>query len=149
MNVDTTKLRNHTLLVQPSADVPRVIPAKAYELDGVDQIASVAARNTATTPRLPAWLQAQLGGTYAGRWRPERLPELNEVIRAQGLSWPSLSSVSAGTVDPAFTELIQNAAFETGGDEPRAHQASTDEETQHMATSAEQKMDQAIKTFHK
>jgi hypothetical protein len=128
-----------------------VIPAKAYELDGVDQIAPVAARNTATMPRLAAWLQAQLGGTYTGRWRPERLPELNEVIRAQGLSWPSLSSMSAGTVDPAFTELMHDTAveLETGDDETRPHQAPTDEEIQHMATSAEQKMDQAIETFRK
>jgi hypothetical protein len=151
MNVDTTKLRNHTLLVQPSAEVPRVIPAKAYELDGVDQIAPVAARNTATMPRLAAWLQAQLGGTYAGRWRPERLPELNEVIRAQGLSWPSLSSVSAETVDAAFPELMHDTAveLETGDDETRPHQAPTNEEIQHMATSAEQKMDQAIETFRR
>jgi hypothetical protein len=151
MNVDTTKLRHHTLLVQPSADVPRVIPAKAYELDGVDQIAPVAARNTATTPRLPAWLQAQLGAAYAGRWLPERLPELTEVIQAQGLSWPALSSVSTATVDTAFTELRQNSAVEpdTGDDETQPHQAPTDEEIQHMATNAEQKMDQAIETFRK
>jgi hypothetical protein len=144
----TTKLRDHTLLIQPSSDQPRVIPAKAYELDGVDQIASVAARNTATVPRLPAWLAAQLGAAYAGRWRPERLPELAELVQAQGLQWPSLSSVSTGAVNAVSDELIHHAAVDLAGGE-NLTQPATQEEITRMAADAEQKMDQAIETFRK
>ncbi len=146
--VRTTKLRDYTLLIQPSSEMPRVIPAKAYELDGVDQIAPVAARNTATVPRLPAWLQAQLGEAYAGRWRPERLPELAELVGAQGLQWPALSPVSTGAVNAAFDELIHHAAVDLdGGNNPT--QPATKEEITRMTADADQKMDQAIETFRK
>jgi hypothetical protein len=137
--VRTTKLRDHTLLIQPSSELPRVIPAKAYELDGVDQIAPVAARNTATVPRLPAGLAAQLGAAYAGRWLPERLPELAELVRAQGLQWPSVSDGTGHAVPVAV--IHQDAENPT--------QPTTDEEITRMSAKAEQKMDQAIETFRK
>ena len=143
--VRTTKLRDHTLLIQPSSEEPRVIPAKAYELDGVDQISPVAARNTATVPRLPAWLQAELGAAYAGRWLPERLPELADLVHAQGLRWPALPS---GAVIPVSEEVSHHAAVDPdGGDIPS--QPPTPEEITGMAADAEQKMDQAIETFRK
>ncbi|MBW0009422.1 MAG: hypothetical protein JO063_04770 [Pseudonocardiales bacterium] len=146
--VRTTKLRDHTLLIQPSSEVPRVIPAKAYELDGVDQIAPVAARNTATVPRLPAWLHAELGAAYAGRWLPERLPELAELVHAQALRWPALSSEPSGAVTPVSEELLHHAAVDPdSGDNPG--QPPTPEEITRMTADAEQKMDQAIETFRK
>ncbi|MBV9030865.1 MAG: hypothetical protein JO364_11305, partial [Pseudonocardiales bacterium] len=146
--VRTTKLRDHTLLIQPSSEVPRVIPAKAYELDGVDQIAPVAARNTATVPRLPAWLHAELGAAYAGRWLPERLPELAELVHAQALRWPALSSEPSGAVTPVSEELLHHTAVDPdSGDNPG--QPPTPEEITRMTADAEQKMDQAIETFRK
>lgn len=167
MNVDTTKLRNHTILVQPSSDEPRVIPAKAYELDGVDQIAPIAARNTANQPRLPAWLQAELGQSYADRWNPKHLPELFEVMKAQGFDWPSLEFINAGGVDETFTALMQTAlapaageqdqdghdvqqAVENADDESTGTTAApTNEEIQKMRSTADQKMDNAIEQFRK
>lgn len=137
--VRTTRLRDHTLLIQPSSELPRVIPAKAYELDGVDQIAPVAARNTATVPRLPAWLAAQLGAAYAGRWLPERLPELAELVHAQGLQWPAMFAGTGHAVPVAV--ISQDAENPT--------QPTTNEEITRMSAEAEQKMDQAIETFRK
>ncbi|MEU4807435.1 hypothetical protein [Actinosynnema sp. NPDC023587] len=170
MNVDTTKLKNHTILVQPSSDEPRVIPAKAYELDGVDQIAPIAARNTANQPRLPAWLQAELGQDYADRWNPKHLPELFEVMKAQGFDWPSLEFINAGGVDDTFAALMQDAlpsgadekgqeqhdngqevqqAVETADDESTgtATAAPSKEEIDKMRSTADQKMDAAIEKF--
>ena len=147
--IRTTKLRDYTLLIQPSSEIPRVIPAKAYQLDGLDQIAPVAARNTATVPRLPAWLAAQLGEAYAGRWHPERLPELAELVGAQGLRWPALASVSTGAVNAVFDELVHHATVELDGGKNPTTQPTTEEEITAMAADAEQKMDHAIETFRK
>jgi hypothetical protein len=81
--VRTTKLRDYTLLIQPSSEIPRVIPAKAYQLDGLDQIAPVAARNTATVPRLPAWLAAQLGEAHDPT-RPRRTEGRTKTVGIPG-----------------------------------------------------------------
>lgn len=150
MSVDTTKLRNHAVLIQPSTDAPRVIPAKAYALDGVDQIAPVAARNTANQPRLADWLIAELGAEYADRWNPDHLPELRDVMQAQGFAWPSLESIRTGGIEIVRDALDdQQSTSQDSQQTENAGTAPTDEEIQKMRSTADEKMDRAIEQFRK
>ena len=127
-NVNTTLLRNNTVLVQPSTDVPRTMPAKAFVLDGLDQIAPVAIRNASNQPRLASWIAAELGDSYASRWDPTRLPELAALVAAEGLAWPT--AAVAGTPSAPAGQV--------------ALPAPADEELHDMSETADAKMDAAI-----
>lgn len=89
---DTTKLRDFTLLVQPAMDEPRVMPAKAYHLDGAESIGPVAEKYTG---RRTSWDPPQAGDAFRERWSAKRLPELVAIAADEGLAWPG--SVHTGS----------------------------------------------------
>lgn len=84
---DTSKLRHNSMLIQPSTEDPRVMPAKSYALTN-DQVGPVAARNARWRPELEPELVDQLGEVWTGRWDAARLPELVAAARRDGLVWP-------------------------------------------------------------
>lgn len=84
---DTAKLRHNSMLVQPSIDEPRVMPAKAYNLAG-ELIDPVATRNAGWRPELEPALVELLGEVWTERWDAERLPELAAAAAADRLVWP-------------------------------------------------------------
>lgn len=97
-NVNTTRLENHTVLIQPSTETPRAMAAKAAHLDTVDQIGPVARRNTQHVPTgLPDWIASQLAH-YEGRWDRDRLPDLAALVDHEGYTWPSHSLPRSVTV---------------------------------------------------
>lgn len=100
-NIDTTLLRDFSQLVQPTTEQPSVLPAKAYHLEG-DDIHAVAIRNASWRPE-PAWNSA----VWRGRWDAERLPELVEAARRDGLAW------KGGGMDPIDVELNRMIEMET------------------------------------
>lgn len=85
--VDTTKLRDYTLLAQPDTGVPRAIPAKAFELYGLERISPVAYAHTRWKPKMRPDIAAQLQ-YYADRWSAERQPDLVAAAEAEGYTWP-------------------------------------------------------------
>ena len=85
-NVDTTQLRGHTLLCQPSVEIARAMPGKAAAIDGTAGVYDIAVRNSAyasdgVEPESP------LSDQYVNRWDPRLLPELAAAVEANGLSW--------------------------------------------------------------
>lgn len=84
---DTSKLRHNSMLVQPSIEDPRVMPAKSYKLTG-DDVHDIAIRNAAWRPDLEPALAALLGDVWTDRWDAARLPELVAAARRDGLEWP-------------------------------------------------------------
>lgn len=84
---DTSKLRNHSMLVQPSIEDPRVMPAKSYRLDRAD-VHPVSIRNSGWRPALEPDIAALLGDLWSGRWDADRLPELAAAAARDGLEWP-------------------------------------------------------------
>lgn len=117
-HVDTTRLNDNTLLVQPSVEHPRAIPAKAFFLKGGQMIAPIAARNTGNQGDLPEYVTSQLGDDYTNRWAAHMLPELvKAAYAAYKVSWPetstpSLPAVERGTVD-ATTGKDEEAGMST------------------------------------
>lgn len=102
-NVDTTKLRDHTMMVQPSIEEPRVIPGKACDLEG-DAIHAVAIRNAAWKPMLELEIASRLGEDYAKRWDADRLPELSAACRRAGFPWP-VEAPDQGAVNSEFQAI--------------------------------------------
>jgi hypothetical protein len=84
--VDTTKLTNHTMYVQPSIEVSRAFPAKAPHLDGADAIAEIAVRQSAWRPA-GVEPESHLGSDYARRWDADELPELADRVARRGWTW--------------------------------------------------------------
>lgn len=113
---DTSKLRHHSMLVQPSIDEPRVMRAKSYSLVGTEQIYPIALRNAAWRPELEPDLAALLGDVWHDRWNADRLPELAAAARADGLEWP----VTGKPVDPIEAELHNMIAQTMASDSPTA-----------------------------
>lgn len=93
---DTSKLQHNSMLVQPSIEDPRVMPAKAYNLGGAE-IAPIAERNARWRPDLEPELVDVLGELWTGRWDAERLPELATAARRNGLEWPVGQPNTGGT----------------------------------------------------
>lgn len=112
---DTTRLRHNSMLVQPSIDEPRVMPAKAYNLGlpGPQPVEPIAIRNAAWRPELNSRLVEQLGEVWTDRWNAERLPELAAAAARDGLVWPH------GRVeDDVDRELRALLESETADDSP-------------------------------
>lgn len=86
--VDTTKLKDYTLLAQPNADEPRAIPAKVHELYGLERIAPVALQHSQWRPEMRPEIAAQLE-FYEGRWSAERQQDLVQAAEAEGYAWPA------------------------------------------------------------
>jgi S-DNA-T family DNA segregation ATPase FtsK/SpoIIIE len=84
---DTAQLKHNSMLVQPSIDEPRVMPAKAYNLGG-ELIGPIAERNGQWRPELEADIAEHLGDVWTGRWDAPRLPELAAAAARDGLEWP-------------------------------------------------------------
>ncbi len=106
--VDTTKLRDHSMLVQPSTEEPRHLPAKAYYVEK-DAVHPVAIRNAQRRPDLETGRARHLGGDYAGRWDAERLPELVVACERDGFTWPGGGRGPAedpATVDERFAAIV-------------------------------------------
>src|SRR5690606_23157712 len=93
---DTTKLRNYTLLVQPNGEEPRLMPAKAFLLDGEEMIRPIAVRNAEHKPLSPQWLCDMLGEDYANRWDPSEHPASVEIVEGLGWSWPPITHGGSG-----------------------------------------------------
>lgn len=109
---DTSRLRHNSMLVQPSIEDPRVMPAKAYNLGG-DLIHPIAERNAGWRPELEPELVAELEEVWTGRWDAARLPELAAAARRDGLEWP-VGQVG-DEMDAALWELIDQ---EKAGQQP-------------------------------
>lgn len=143
---DTTKLRNYTLLVQPNVEEPRSMPAKAFLLDGEQQIQPVAVRNTGNQARSPEWIE-NISDEHRNRWNQDEHPELAEIVEGLGLSWPSLPGESAGTMTPSEPSADEDeaAAEET---EPAPESAWPEPEyTQMTQEEIDQLMQQAEEKF--
>ncbi len=102
--VDTTKLRNHTALMQSGLDADRAMPFKAYNLTP-GQVHDVAVRNAAHRPHLDADLTAVLGLAWSARWDADRLPELVGKARRDGYTWPGGGTVEVAVMDEIDREL--------------------------------------------
>lgn len=102
---DTSRLRHHSMLVQPSIEEPRVMPAKAYNLGG-DLIPPIAERNAAWRPELEPELVAELEEVWTGRWDASRLPELAAAARRDGLEWP-VGQMEEDDMDRGLRNLIE------------------------------------------
>jgi hypothetical protein len=87
--VDTTRLRDNTLLLQPHRAIPRTIPWKSFYLEDDELIEPVAVRNTAWRPTLEDEFTQHPGlRWYAERWDDGRLPDLVRECRTEGFEWP-------------------------------------------------------------
>ena len=102
---DTTKLTDYSMLVQPSIEKSRVIPAKSLHLEE-DAITPIATRNSSWRPELEPKIAALLGPVWSQRWSAERLPELAEACRQDGLEWPM--NRKADDWDEGLRELIES-----------------------------------------
>lgn len=101
--VRTSRLRDNTLLVQPSAETPRVLSAKTYFLEEPEQIDALAVAHTRYRGSgLPAWLVDKLGGSYTERWWPDRQPTLVEACELAGIPYPVLPG---GAMREGFTTI--------------------------------------------
>lgn len=98
-SVDTAKLRDNMLYIQPAVEEPRAFPWKAYHLEDAGPIAPIAIRNAAWRAELDPVLAAQLQ-THVSRWDAARLPELAQACAEEGLHWPG----SLGVVRPLVDE---------------------------------------------
>lgn len=88
-SVDTTELRDNTVMVQPDNETPRAIPAKVRLLDSVDQIRPLAIANTRYRPTgFPQWLVNKLGPTWTERWLPDRQATLVAACEREGITYP-------------------------------------------------------------
>lgn len=116
---DTTRLRHNSMLVQPSIDEPRVMPAKAYNLGlpGPQPVEEIAIRNGARRPTLEQRLADLLGEVWTDRWSADRLPELAAAADRDGLVWPGARVVDV-VEDAVDAELRKMLEQETGVDEP-------------------------------
>jgi S-DNA-T family DNA segregation ATPase FtsK/SpoIIIE len=120
---DTAQLKHNSMLVQPSIDEPRVMPAKAYNL-AKDLVAPIAERNGQWRPELEADIADQLGEVWTGRWDASRLPELAAAAARDGLEWP------VGQLgDEMDQELWQMIEQETGA-APAAEQQTPEQPAQ-------------------
>jgi hypothetical protein len=110
---DTTRLRHNSMLVQPSIDEPRIMPAKAYNLGlpGPQPVEDIAIRNAARRPELAQRLADLLGEVWTDRWNAERLPELAAAAERDGLVWPEGRAEDA--VDMELRKMLEQ---ETVGD---------------------------------
>lgn len=104
--IDTTRLRDHSMLVQPPSTEPSVLPGKAYKLDG-DDIHPVAIRNASWRP------DPDLGPLWRDRWNAARHPELVAAARRDGFDWPPPPTTSDGDMDDLDRELRNIIDMET------------------------------------
>lgn len=122
-SVDCTKLRDNTLMVQPSLEAPRVMPAKAFHLENADMIGPIAEKYTARVPSMPRWLHDQMGEAYRKRWDADRLPELFDIVQAEGLTWPGSPSAEVSVSGQSETATNYQESS-TMSDEVKATLAS-------------------------
>lgn len=111
---DTTKLQHNSMLVQPSLDQPRVMPAKAYNL-GNELIDPVARRNGQWRPELEPEMVELVGDVWTRRWAPDRVPDLVEAARDNGLVWPGTQATetSLDEMDRELWALIEEEQAKT------------------------------------
>lgn len=135
---DTTKLRHNTLLVQPALEDPRVMPAKAYHLDGAEMIGPVAEKYT---QRRTSWNPPFAGEAYRERWGAQRLPELAAIAADEGLTWPG----SVHTGSPAVAVNDQSALAAA----PAEESETMSDDVKNTLDQASAKMDVAIEQARK
>lgn len=102
--VDTTMLRDNTLLIQPSEEAPRPLAAKAYYLEDIEdepsRIHPVAIHNGQFQPRLSPDAVAALGVAYTQRWAPARCADLVAAASWEHLDWPVPAEADANMPAP-------------------------------------------------
>jgi hypothetical protein len=101
--VDTTKLTNNMKIVQPSAEIPRAMPAKGALLDGSATIEQVAVRNASWRPVGGVEPESDLGREYRDRWDPRNHPELVRALARHGLRW-RIPDALVGTAAPVVVD---------------------------------------------
>jgi hypothetical protein len=101
--VDTTKLTNNMKIVQPSAEIPRAMPAKGALLDGSATIEQVAVRNASWRPVGGVEPESDLGREYRDRWSPANHPELVRALARHGLRW-RIPDALVGTAAPVVVD---------------------------------------------
>jgi hypothetical protein len=98
--VDTSTIPLYTMLVQPDAGIPRVMPAKAAALEGSDLIREIAIRQAAWRPD-GIEPETELGADYEDRWDEIELPELARSVKRAGLAWRGgVALIDEGGDDP-------------------------------------------------
>jgi len=85
--VDTTKLTNKTMIVQPSIEEPRAVPAKAAYLEGSKAITPLVRRCTGHIAYLDPFSTRNLR-FYPSRWTPQRQEALVNTARNNGHTPP-------------------------------------------------------------
>ncbi|MBN1171967.1 MAG: hypothetical protein JXA67_07315 [Micromonosporaceae bacterium] len=118
-SIDTTKLKNKSMLIQPDIDDPRALPAKAYHLEGATLVEP---RSRACTPHV-AYLDSFTRDRlrfYAGRWSAERQTTLITAIKGERLPVPDLAAAaracegdSTTTINDRFNEIIEMEGIDT------------------------------------
>lgn len=132
-NVDTTRLRHKSMLVQPNIEEPRVLPAKACHLEGAELIGSLVEQYTAWRPDLDEYTAGALAG-YAGRWTRQRCATLAGVVAREGHDWPVIDHGGTSTtggdhargdlddqnvIDALFDELVETRLTTPADDAPQ------------------------------
>jgi hypothetical protein len=129
--VHTTRLLDNTMLIQPSKDIPRVMPWKAYYLEDDGIIEPIALRNSKWRPELEPEIAEQCQW-WPHRWDDGRLTDLVRECEGEGYAWP-------GTRGPQ-AEL--NADDERGA----TMETTTDAELAELASGVDNTVD-AIETI--
>lgn len=106
--VRSTELRDNTLMVQTSREVPRAIPAKAFKLNEAREIVPLAHAYTDRRPVMPPKLVRLLGDSYTGRWDADRNPDLVAACEQLGVPYPHVS--------PEVSGIIHLSPERSGGD---------------------------------
>lgn len=119
-NVDTTRLRDNTMLLQSHLEDPRVMPWKAYYLEDDHLIEPVAIRNAGWRPDgIEPEIAAEMR-SYAGRWDDGRLPDLVRECEAEGFAWPGTRGAAPADADdeesPTMTAARTVADFDAAID---------------------------------
>jgi hypothetical protein len=99
-NVDTTRLRDNTLLLQPHREVPRTIPWKSFYLEDDELIEPVAIRNAQWRPTLEKeFTEHPALRWHPYRWDDGRLPDLFRESSSEGFEWPGTYGTPVRTDD--------------------------------------------------
>lgn len=129
--VNTTKLRDHTLLVQPNKEEPRVTPAKVNHIEATEDfnlIDPVVIRHTQYVPGTPKWILdalADFGTDFETRWSRHHHPDLAALAEDLGLEWPSLGPAESATLNGTDTSNDEDNEAPETSPEPVSSPKST------------------------
>lgn len=97
-NIDTSRLRDNTMLLQPHREEPRVFPWKAYYLEDDELIEPVAIRNVEWQGTLEHEF-TERARWYPNRWDNGRHEDLVRECECEGFTWPGTIGGRPAVVD--------------------------------------------------